>query len=88
VSAGNLAGVRIDRDALHRVLYRRADRHHRLKVNAKTLADELGVNYEHFTLLLHRFADEGRLRRISGVRTGPKVYLVEPPENWETASDK
>lgn len=78
-----LPGQRIDRNAVHRVLYRRADRLHRLKTPAKTLADELGVDYANFTILLHKMADEGRLRRISGVRTGPKVYLVEDPSSWE-----
>jgi CRP-like cAMP-binding protein len=81
-----LAGIKIDRNALHRVLYRRADRHHRLKLSAKDLAEDLGVNYEHFSRMLHTFADEGRLRRISGVRTGPKVYLVSDPAEWPDQS--
>jgi DNA-binding MarR family transcriptional regulator len=78
----DLAGVRIDRDALHRYLYRRADSHHRLKTPAKTLAEELGLNYENFTTILHRMADEGRLRRLSGAPNRTKVYLVAPPEDF------
>jgi DNA-binding MarR family transcriptional regulator len=77
-----LAGQRIDRDALHRYLYRRSDRHHRLKVQAKDLAEELGVSYENFTTILRKMADDGRLRRISGAHNGPKVYLVTPPEDF------
>jgi DNA-binding MarR family transcriptional regulator len=77
-----LGGVRIDRDAVHRYLYRRTDRHHRLKLQAKDMAEELGVNYENFTMLLRKMADDGRLRRISGAPNQPKVYLVADPADF------
>jgi DNA-binding MarR family transcriptional regulator len=82
-SASGKIGVRIDRDAVHRVIYRRADRHHRFKGKMTDLAEELGVSYFNFTIVIRSMADEGRLRRIGGAANGAKTYLVVDPEEWK-----
>lgn len=69
----------IDRDAIHRVLYRRADSHHRLRLHVPSLADELGVSYFNFTIVIREMAAQGRLKRIGGKDNGTKTYVVEDP---------
>ena len=77
-----LAGVKIDRNAVHRVLWRRADRFGRVRVQARSLAEELGVSYWNFTVVLKSMAGEGRMRQIGGSERGPKTYVVENPDIW------
>lgn len=75
--------MKIDRDALHRVLYRRSDRHHRLRLSCRVLSDELGVSYANFTRVIIEMAAQGRLRRIAGGRMEMKTYVVEDPAVWK-----
>jgi DNA-binding MarR family transcriptional regulator len=77
---------KIDRNALHRVLYRRSDRNHRLKLDVRALSREMEVDYINLTRIIKGFNDQGRLRRIGGANNGPKVYVVEDPAHWENAS--
>lgn len=74
--------VAIDRDALHRLLYGRADHFGRYKMDLAALAGELGLSYCNFSVVIRAMTDEGRLRRIAGTTYGRKTYHVEPPDAW------
>lgn len=75
---------KIDRNALHRYLYRRADRLGRLKLNVKVLAADLELSYCNMTVVIGEMTASGRLRRIGGPRYGLKTYVVADPSSWET----
>ena len=74
--------VHIDRNALHRLLWGRADRFGRYRMELKALCDELGLSYAHFSVVIREMAAEGRMRRIAGPKYGQKVYQVENPAGW------
>jgi hypothetical protein len=76
----------IDRDALHRFLYRRADHFHRLRFDLRELADEVGVNYAWLSQVITEMAHEGRMRRIAGAKQQQKTYRVEDPATWRRQS--
>jgi len=76
------AGQRIDVDALHRYLWRRADRFGRYQMKLKVLASDLGLGYTHMSVVISRMVDEGRLRVIGGTTYQKKTYVVEDPVLW------
>lgn len=76
----------LDIDAIHRYVYRHSDRLHRYPMNAVTLADELGVSYYNFTVVVKKMVAAGRLRQISGRKFGAKTYVVEDPDVWGSSA--
>jgi hypothetical protein len=76
-------GTKLDRNALHRILYRRTDHFDRIKVDLRGLAEETGLDYYHLSTVLNEFAREGRLHRIAGLPTRQKTYKVENPAAWD-----
>lgn len=73
---------RIDLDALHRYLFRRADRMGRLKINVKKLAVELELSYCNLTVVIIKMAETDRMRRIGGAINGSKTYVIVDPTTW------
>jgi hypothetical protein len=69
----------LDRDALQSLLFRRADRLGRIKVDLRALAADAGVDYENLSTVLGSMVTEGRMRRIAGGKMSRKTYLVAPP---------
>lgn len=76
----------IDRDALHRLLYGRSDHFGRYKMDLAKLAEELGLSYCNFSVVIRDMTTEGRLHRIAGPTYGRKTYMVEPPEVWSCSA--
>lgn len=74
---------KIDLDALHSYLYRRADRMGRLKINVKKLSGELELSYCNLTVVILKMADTGRMRRIGGASNGQKTYVIADPATWD-----
>jgi hypothetical protein len=77
---------KINRDALHRYLYRRSDHFGRYKVNLRSLSEETGCAYNNLSTILTAMAAEGRLRRIAGRDYQAKTYRVEDPTAWSDAN--
>lgn len=77
----------IDRDALHRILFRKADRLGRLKLNLRALSDELELGYCNLSVVISEMAQAGRLKPIAGPRNGRKTYVVVDPASYQ-APDK
>lgn len=78
----NVKPQKIDRDALHRYLYRRADPFGRLKLNVKKLSSELELAYCNLTLVIADMAETGRIRHIGGSRYATKTYVIVDPAIW------
>lgn len=79
--------LRIDRDALHRVLSHRVDHFGRIKINLGALAEETGVNYSNLSGIIGQMAAEGRLRKVGGTQQGAKTYLVTDPKDWAATAE-
>jgi CRP-like cAMP-binding protein len=72
----------IDRDALHRVLWRRTDRRGALKFVQNQLALELGISAYHFSRIMAEFQEEGRVRQIAIGKHNVRTYTVSDPATW------
>jgi hypothetical protein len=76
-------GTAIDREALHRYLYRRTDRMGRLlQLNQTALSEETGIGYAWLSQILTSFVKEGRMTVISGQKMCRKSFVVINPEEW------
>jgi hypothetical protein len=75
----------IDREALHRLLFRRADRKGSLRLKVKDLAEELDLGYCNLVTVVNDMAEEGRLRRIGGRPFQQATYYVLDPQIWAAA---
>lgn len=73
----------IDRDALHRYLWRRANRAGRLRIVVRELADELELGYANLTVVIGEMCKQGRLIRVGGGRNQTKTYRVVDPAEFE-----
>lgn len=74
----------IDRDALHRVLWRRSDRRGSLKFVQNQLATEIGISPYHFNRILAEMEENGRLRTIAIGKRSIKTYLITDPAEWRS----
>jgi hypothetical protein len=72
----------IDLMALHRRLWRQANKRHRLAINKRQLATELSADY--FTLwhTIDEMCRQGRLRRVGSGNYSIGTYLVADPNKW------
>lgn len=76
-----------DRDALHRLLWERADRRHVYSGNLKALSLETGMSYFHLTRMMKTFMEEGRLRLLSrGAHRLQNFLVTEPSQNDEAVA--
>lgn len=78
--------LRVDRDALHRLLAGRTDHFGRIKIDLRPLSEEVGINYTNLSGIIHDMATEGRLRKVGGTRQGQKTYIVSNPREWAAAT--
>lgn len=69
----------IDREALHRLLWQRANRHGRIKFVQSDLAIEVGVSTAHFCRVVREMEEDGRLRQLG---TQAHTYVITNPETW------
>lgn len=73
----------IDRDGLHRYLWRRSDRLGRLRLVQKELADGLGVTKFTISRIMKEFTDQGRVRSLGRGERSSHTYLVIDPDAWQ-----
>lgn len=79
--------VRIDEDALHRILWRRTDRFDRLRLTVTELAGELDLGYCNLTTHITAMTRDGRLRKIGGKKNGVKTFVVVDPVVWKAEQE-
>lgn len=79
--------ARIDRDALHRYLYRHTDHFGRYRMNLKALSEELDLAYCNLSVVITSMAKEGRLRMTAGTSYGAKTYKVRV-RGWSASVTK
>lgn len=77
----------IDRDALHALLWKRADRRGAIKLLANVLALEIGVSAYHFSRILAELQEDGRLREVSRGKHNVRTYMVSDPDVWAAERD-
>lgn len=73
----------IDRDALHSLLARRADRRSSIKLLANELALEIGVSSYHFSRIIAEMQEDGRIRQVSISKHNIRTYMVMDPDTWQ-----
>lgn len=79
----NVKPQKIDREALHRYLYRRTDAFGRLKLNVTKLSSDLELSYCNMTVVIAEMTEAGRMRHIGGHRYGTKTYIIADPVTWD-----
>jgi DNA-binding MarR family transcriptional regulator len=75
-------GVKVDRAALHRVLWRRTDRRRTLKIHQGMFGEELGISPWHLSRLLKELEDAGRVRKLTTDRHYVGTYVVYDPADF------
>lgn len=71
-------GIPLDREALHAFLFRKSDRLHRIVLNQRALADDLGIHEVSMSHIVKELVLAGRLRPI-----GHRTFVVADPEKWK-----
>lgn len=78
---------RIDRDALHRLLWRsRNQRTGSVTFKNQEMADYTGISVYTFSRIMAEFQRDGRLRCVRTGRHSVKIYEVADPAAWESLS--
>lgn len=72
----------IDRDALHRVLWRRCDTSHRITFKGQEYAASLLISTYHFSRIMAEGELHGRWSVAKVGRHSVKTYLVADPAHW------
>lgn len=72
----------IDRDALHRILWRRTDDEGRITFKGQEMAERLLVSTYHFSRILAEGAAAGRWRVVDVGKHSVKTYEVADPDVW------
>lgn len=77
---------RLDRNALHRYLYERSNRYHRIKIHQQALADALDVTRGTVTRIIAEFRAEGRLRKVESLPDNIGIYEIADPGGFGPAA--
>jgi hypothetical protein len=78
VSAKN---EKIDRDALHRLLFERVNHRGQVEVRGLEFGQEIGVRTDHVRRILGDMAAAGRIKQVRRSYRGT-VWSVRDPEEW------
>lgn len=78
-------GHSIDHNAFHAFLFRRSDRHGRIKLQQTELAKEFGITKFTMSRTIAKMIEAKRLRRVSQKGNNRGYFVVEDPEVWEAA---
>jgi DNA-binding MarR family transcriptional regulator len=82
-----LGYAKLDRDAIHRLLWERRDRRGTTTFKSGELAQELGVTIWTMSRITQELIDAGRIKRLRAAQTNIKTYIVRDPEAFsETPS--
>lgn len=74
--------IKVNRDALHRYFWRKANRRHHLSISVKEIAEQLGVNERHMGRIMNEMEETGRVKKL---RPGPHnvgVFAISDPDTW------
>lgn len=82
-NGSNQFGPKIDRDALHQLLWERTDSFGRIKFEQKKLAEELGRQRNNLNRIIKEMKADGRLKVIKKFKSGIGVYHVMDPQKWK-----
>lgn len=77
-----MRGHPIDLDALHMLLFKRADHFGKLRMSQKDFANEVGIAHETVCRALSKMTKEGRMRRIRSEKNNIGVYYIIDPAKW------
>jgi len=76
----------LDRDGLHRMLWRRGNRNGKITFRLEELADELGVSRFTISRVMAEFMAENRVFKLSAPRRAGCTYRVADPDEWATSA--
>lgn len=82
-----MRGHPLDLDALHKVLWTKADHFGRMRLSQRDFAKEAGIAHETVCRAFSRMADQGRLTRLKSEKNNIGVYHVIDPELWTSQQD-
>lgn len=74
----------VDREALHRYLWERANRHHRIRIRQTDLGDALNVTRETVNRVLKEMERGGRVKKVSALPGNVGVYRIFDPDDFTT----
>lgn len=74
--------TQIDRDALHRVLWRRTDRFGRIQFVHQEMAESLRISTYHFSRIMKEGELLGRWTTVNVGKNSRKTYEVVDPAEW------
>lgn len=72
-----MARQKVDRDGLHRLLFKRADADGRLELVQLEFAEEIGLTNGHLGRIFTEMIAGGRMRKVR-----PGVYEITDPDVW------
>lgn len=78
-------GVPLDREALHQMLWKAADRSGKLRIFQKQLAVYLGIAPTHMSRVIRDFEEEGRIKKIGSRYRNVGIYAVRDPAEFTPA---
>lgn len=72
----------LDRDALHRYLWKKAGRGGMIEIHQSELAEQLSVTRGTAYRTLKKMVEEGRMRKARALEANVGIYAVIAPEVW------
>lgn len=78
-----MRGHPLDLDALHALLFGRADHFGRLRLSQRKFAEEVGIAHETVCRAVSKMAKEGRLKRLKSEKNNIGIYHIIDPVKWE-----
>lgn len=75
--------VKLDREALHRYLWKQADDHGRLEIKINDLAEKLQLGRGHMGRIIREMVEDGRLRLVNRGVSNVGTYSVVSPVGFD-----
>ena len=76
------AGVKADRDAIHKELWDARNRHNLVKVHQGNFAQHLGLSGPHLCRIFKEFERDGRIKKKASRYRNVGVYEVRDPATY------
>lgn len=67
---------------MHRYLYRKADRLHRITIVQKEMAKDLGITHFAMCRILAKMVQDDRIKKLSADTKNVWTYVVDDPGVW------
>lgn len=72
----------INRNTLHRILWRRVDARGRLRFKGQDMAESLGISTYHFSRIMAEGVEAGRWSVVKKGHHSVKTYQITDPKVW------